>query len=423
MVDRPANPDCTFSMIKRSDDDIPSRDDPLSKDVSLMRKIVESLDKKILSKRQISSLKDKDFALIRKNGATGNIERLFPIPDKPHAKALLKQIMSLDVTDQERHKIHEIIKNVLGAKHGLIECNYCKGYIELLQKGGGDQVMDREKLEQAKALIEELLAEAPVEGSEVGEMDPNAGGTEEEFEGQEGDDSLGAETENIVDSPEKDETEDVPELQGSGYSDKEGADTWEGDEGYEVGLTNDEERTHLYDSEAERGEKDELEGGDCPYCGSTVKALMSGKFRKSSAVCPGCKVEYSVGAHPKVSIVAKGGRTVRKASSNDDLVVDTLGRLAKAVGILGNKVSKMEGTPQPRKFAKKVEKYAGASDSVEGEDLKKSMPDGLKSDMDKAVAISKSARAESRDLKPNERAFCDSVLERSLDFKVGGNKG
>jgi hypothetical protein len=428
LVDRPANPDCVFEIVKRSDDDIPSKNDPLSKDVDMMRKIVHSLDKKILTNNQIKKLGDNVFALIRKKGK--EVERLYPVPSKAHAKALLKQLMKLDVTDRERHVIHEKIKKVLGNKHSLNNCEYCKGFAEiLLNKRGGDQVMDRAKLEQAKALIDELLA-SPEEEEMVEE---DVGGGEEgfeyedegyDFEGQKGDDNLGAETEDIVPAPEKDETEDIPELQGSRYPDKEGADAegWTGDDGYSVGLEPDEDRTHLYDTEAERKEKQEMEGGECPYCGATLKALMSGQFRKNSAVCPGCGVEYAVGSHPKVSINKRGGRRVlrKRATQRSDETMNLIGNMAKAIKVINDKVDKIGSSPKPRKG--RINKYAGASEEVEGEEgglKKKDMPDSLKKDMEKAVSIVKAARAAGRQLTPEEDAFNQSVLERSINHKVG----
>jgi len=428
LVDRPANPDCVFTMMKRADSDIPSQRDPLSKDLSIMRKIVNDLDGKVLTDNQIDKLGDNLFALIKKNG--DNKERLYPIPDKAHAMALMKQLMSLKVTDGERHVIHENIKKSLGNKHSVYNCNYCQAFMSSLIHKGGDQVMDKQKLLQAQALIEELLAEAGGEEEETQQppmasgMEQGAAGEEEEFEGQEGED-VGPETENIVDAPQKDETEAVDNLQGSDYSDKEGGEDQEGFDDstldYSQGLEEDENRTHLYDTESERGEKAEMEGGDCPCCGSTVKALMSGRFRKGVATCPGCHTEYGVNAKPKVVISKRGGRQVimRKsaAGSLDPRVIDVLGNLAKAVKSLDTRMTKAEARPLPRKT---LQKRGDGATEVDGDVSKVAeKPAALKADEDKALAIVKAAQGAGRQLTPEERAFTSSVSDRLLDFKIG----
>jgi len=427
LVDRPANPDCVFTMMKRADSDVPSQKDPLSKDLSIMRKIVSDLDNKVLTDDQIAKLNDNEFALVKKNG--DDKERLYPIPDKAHSMALMKQLMGLKVTDGERHIIHEKIKKSLGNKHSVYNCTYCQAFMSSLIHKGGDQVMDRQKLLQAQALIEELLAEEgggeeetqqpPVAapGAEMG-----AAGEEGEFEGQEGED-VGPETENIVDAPQKDETEDVDNLQGSDYSDKEGSDAEGFDDqtlDYSEGLEDDENRTHLYDTESERGEKAEMEGGDCPYCGSTVKALMSGRFRKGVATCPGCHTEYGVNAKPKVLITKRGGpRPMRKsaAGSLDSRVIDVLGNLAKAVKSLDARMTRTEARPLQRKNLMK--RGEGATE-VEGDVTKVAeKPAALKADEDKALAIVKAAQGAGRQLTPEERAFTSSVSDRLIDFKIG----
>ena len=425
LVDRPANPDCIFEMVKRDDSELPSRDDHLSKDVSMLRKMAHSLDKKILSKRQMIELPDESFALIRKSD--NRKERLYPVPDKAHAMALLKQLMRLRVTERERHVVHEKIKKILGSKHSLNNCEYCREYMETISKiGGGDEIMmDKEKLMQAKALIEELLSGAGEVGmEEMGEEEP----VEEEFEyedgadfeGQSGDDSLGAETEDIVPSPEKDETENISELQGSKYSDKEGADFegWEGDDGYSVGLEEDENRTHLYDDEAERRDKAEMEGADCPYCGATLKALMSGTFRKSTATCPGCGTEYGVNAKPKVAIskrsrprrIVKRSRVMKKSSGNK--MAKAFGLMTKALQSIDQRLDAIEGQPQPRKNARRVAK------SSEEQDINKAS-EADQADMNKALAITKAAQAAGRARTSEEEAFCQQVFEKSLSRKAG----
>ena len=429
LVDRPANPDCVFTMIKRADKELPSESDPLSKDVMIMRKVVNDLNGKILTDDQIEKLGDNAFALIKKNGDVK--ERLYPIPDKPHAVALMKQIMHLKVTDGERHVIHENIKKSLGGKHSIYNCTYCQAFMSSLVHKGGDQVMDKQKLLQAQALIEELLAEAGGEGDEQEQMEhpamqeaPPHTSEEEEYEGQDGSD-VGPETENIVDAPQKDETEDVDNLQGSDYSDKEGGEDQEGfDDGtldYSQGLEEDENRTHLYDTESERGDKAEMEGGDCPYCGSTVKALMSGRFRKGVATCPGCHTEYGVNAKPKVLITKRGGVPMRKSagSSVDAQVVGVIGNIAKALQTMNSRLTKMESRPLPRKVPSLQKRGEGATE-VDGDVSKAAeMPAALKADQDKALAISKAAQGEGRQLTSAERAFNESVGNRLLDWKVG----
>ena len=433
LVDRPANPDCIFEMMKRDDDELPSKEDPLSKDVDILRKMASSLDKKILSKKQMKNLPDESYALIKK--VDGEKKRLYPMPDKSHAMALLKQLMKLKVTDRERHVIHEKIKKTLGNKHSLNNCEYCREYLETLRKieGGENIMMDKQKLLQAKALIEELLSgseEMGEMGEEMGEEEP----VEEEFgydegadfEGQSGDDSLGAETEDIVPSPKKDETSNISELQGSKYSDKEGADFegWDGEQGYETGLEEDENRTHLYDDEGQRRSKAEMEGAECPYCGSTLKALMSGTFRKNSAVCPGCGTEYAVNASPKVTIAKRGNRRrpsrmakrgVRKSFGTDPRIAKALGTITKVVQGLDARLDEIEGQPQPRKSARRMSKGGDEENTI----AKASTPEGLQADIEKGVSITKAANAAGRTRTPDEDAFCNSVLERSLQHKAG----
>ena len=161
LVDNPANPLCSFALVK-SVDGVPYQteivedvkkfiitevEDPLKTEVTEHREKADALVKKVLDQPQLEHLGDDDFGIIRKHEANGIItkERLLPMPDKVHAVRALEVMTKYNVTDSEKEVIHKKAKEILGSAYDTYKSN-----------SGGTEEVSNETLNKLVELIDGL---------------------------------------------------------------------------------------------------------------------------------------------------------------------------------------------------------------------------------------------------------------------------
>ena len=129
VVDRPANPSCTFQTVKRdvSIETVTVTDDPLVQESARVMEKAILLSKKVLSKAELEALPDSSFGLIKvvSDGDKLIKHRLYPIPDRIHAINMIRKMVGDDLSDDLKDKVHDAAKIVLGKKHIETECPYC----------------------------------------------------------------------------------------------------------------------------------------------------------------------------------------------------------------------------------------------------------------------------------------------------------
>lgn len=406
LVDRPAHPECIFTMVKR--DEI---FDPLMKDIELSTSKLDNLRKKILKREDISELPDEKFALVRrlkKRDGTIEVQRFLPIPDKAHAHAVMKQIMGYDINKKERAIMHKNVRHVLGKSHRPNECPYCTPLYYELAKRGGDTLMNkREKLLKARRTLDSML---------------------EDLEG-----AIDVDDEEVVDSEAQDEADhesyshDKSEFEGSSYDDVEGSE--DDDEGVEEygdtsdGLGSDEENTRLWDTDQEKEDKasspdseddagEDAEGADvCPYCGITLKLLTEQGLSK--AQCPGCSAIYGIEETPQVTFRKSGG--IRKSAGTNsrlekafEQMVELNEELVSTNEQLIKRLERLEKRG-PRK-THRVDR-PGTDEDVNKADT------SLEVDMKKALDLKKMSD-NGQVLTPEQKQFIDNTVNKSLDSKI-----
>jgi len=430
LVDRPANPDCMFTMIKRDNDFV----DPLMAEINKSDNLNNKLRKHVLTEEKLSKLRDKEFGLVRNysEGGKNIVERMFPIPDKVHAKSVLKSLSGASISDKEKALVHERCKKVLGGAHKESECPYCATVMSLAKSKGGENM---NRISRIKKSISSILSE---------------------LEGVEKPVSPKVEGEDLKDAPqEKTRSAGVDPLEGSKYSDVEGYEDedldglsvedleglleelegWEGDEGYagDEGLDAEERRTHVFNDEGEvtsdkkSPDPEDSEGIDdydleeegyepvgksevCPYCATTYNLLAKGLTNK--ATCPGCGTLYTAdaGYHVSLNKRAPRGRSqkVRKVDGDStDLIAD----LALAVGRLTKRTVDIEkslsGAPAPRRGTPHLAKREDEGEEIAKRDER----------IQKAVALRKQIQAERREPTPAEEKVLEEALNESLNSK------
>jgi hypothetical protein len=133
LVDNPANPGCTFTLVKSVDgvsyqteivEDIKKiliseAEDPLKAEIQEHRDKADSLAKKVLDHEELDKLDDDDFGLIRKyhQGDTIVKERLIPMPDKVHTVRALAILDKYNLNEKETQTIHKKAQQILGSAY------------------------------------------------------------------------------------------------------------------------------------------------------------------------------------------------------------------------------------------------------------------------------------------------------------------
>ncbi len=448
LVDRPANPTCVFTLVKR---DIGSRD-PLAADIRIMKSKAITLESFILSDEDIAKLPNNKFGLVRRIKKRGKpvVERWFAMPSKAHAKAVMKLLPGAPLSGKEKFRVHDKALKLLGRSHDELECIFCNLRKNL--KGGEIKKMADSRIKQAMQLLAEASNESGQEDYEAA-MDAPEGveseGLRDARRKEDRDRSMGVyegsgyEDVEIPEGfdeeyypedyyiPEYDE-DDAPE----GYEeDFEGGVPTEFGEGsarlgYEEGQEKEDERTHIIDTEGEHDTKErpldsedreipyddeEYEGGDtCPYCGVTLKMLASGNLRKSSAQCPGCGKVWSMGVnelrtidsnYPGGAVQKRSGGRISKAIAERDAIIADLVDYAE----------ELEAKLPQRRIRKRKGAVRMPSPREEDEDLEKS---SIQGDMQKAVELRQMSKDSGEALKPVDEAFCQRAVENSLRAKA-----
>ena len=159
LVDNPANPGCSFTLVK-SVDGIPYQteivedvkklivteaEDPLKTEVTSHRDRADSLSKKVLDREELDSLSDNAFGVIRKyvKDNAHITERLLPMSDKVHAVTALAIMEKYNLTPDEIEAVHKKAQAILGSAYQTHNVN----------NRGGENEMDVTKLNE---LIETL---------------------------------------------------------------------------------------------------------------------------------------------------------------------------------------------------------------------------------------------------------------------------
>ena len=266
LVDRPANPECVFTVIKR--DSRPK--DHLAREVQSIQKRADDLSVRVLDDTELRKLTDSEFALVRKfkKGGRAQIQRFLPIPDAAHAISVLNQLKILKFSQKEKSIIHERVRRRLGSLHKAELCPYCSTRAsDMLKRGGENETMSLSKRSLARAIstFNRLGSILEAEGVlEPYDEDVEGEGTiEPEIEYVEQEDRRTADTkEDFEDGmdefkgPESEGYDDIDAM----LAELEGEETWEGDVGFEPTLTEDDERTNLFNSEEEAKDQKEIEG-------------------------------------------------------------------------------------------------------------------------------------------------------------------
>jgi phage head maturation protease len=176
LVDNPANPDATVSLVKRASDGmlyqtesvedirkviITDTDSMLEAEIRYLRDKADALAKKARTTDELDKLDDDDFGVVRKYTSSEGKqvkERLLPMPDKVHAQTVLKKIVDFPLSDNEREQVHEKAKSVLGASHKNDECKLCKKQtMEKATEGDvDDMALNEEFAKQVSSQIDAL---------------------------------------------------------------------------------------------------------------------------------------------------------------------------------------------------------------------------------------------------------------------------
>ncbi|TDI97041.1 MAG: hypothetical protein E2O29_02045 [Deltaproteobacteria bacterium] len=202
LVDNPANPGCSFSLIK-SINGIPYQTeivedikkvviteatDPLFTEVKEHREKADSLVRKVLNTEQLEKLSDDDFGVIRKSVKDSVVtkERLIPMPDKVHAVRALETMEKYNLVTEETDAVLDKAQEVLGSAF--------ESHVKDVYRGGNNVKID-ELNKKVDALVEVVTnladiidkayegAYKPIEGSkgtpkgstsdpDLGETDP-----------------------------------------------------------------------------------------------------------------------------------------------------------------------------------------------------------------------------------------------------------
>ena len=133
LVDNPANPGCSFELVK-SVDGVPFQteivedskklliteaEDPLTNEVHIHRDKADSLSKKVLDREDLDGLSDDSFGVIRKyqKGDTLIKERLLPMSDKVHAVTALAILEKYNLSPDEIEAVHKKAQAILGSAY------------------------------------------------------------------------------------------------------------------------------------------------------------------------------------------------------------------------------------------------------------------------------------------------------------------
>ena len=189
LVDNPANPGCSFTLVK-SVDGIPYQteivedskklvvteaEDPLQTEVHSHRDKADSLTKKVLDRDELDKLTDSSFGVIRKyrKDDTYITERLLPMSDKVHAVTALAIMEKYNLTPDEIEAVHKKAQAILGSAYQTHN----------VTNRGGENEMDVTKLTEVIETLTkkvEALEKAfegayrPVPGAKESPKEPSA---------------------------------------------------------------------------------------------------------------------------------------------------------------------------------------------------------------------------------------------------------
>lgn len=161
LVDNPANPGCSFTLIK-SVDGVPFQteivedikkfviteaEDPLKAEIDEHRSKADSLIKKVLDRDELDKLGDDHFGVIRKSERNGMItkERLIPMPDKVHAVRALEILDKYNLSNEEHETLHKKAQEILGAAY------------DTYQNRGGENKVSKEAIDSLTNVIKGLV--------------------------------------------------------------------------------------------------------------------------------------------------------------------------------------------------------------------------------------------------------------------------
>ena len=192
LVDNPANPGCSFTLVKAVDgvpyqtaivEDstrliITEAEDPLKSEVHMHRDKADSLNKKVLDREELDGLTDADFGVIRKYQKDGSTitERLLPMSDKVHAVTALAIMEKYNLTPDEIEAVHKKAQTLLGTAYD--EHN--------VSNRGGENEMSKEQVTKINEVLESLLSKVeslekafegafrPVPGAKDQPVEPSA---------------------------------------------------------------------------------------------------------------------------------------------------------------------------------------------------------------------------------------------------------
>lgn len=430
LVDNPANPDASFTLVKMAGDTptqtelvedirkvmVSESSDTLENEVKEHRSKADSLAKKVLSTEELQKLDSENWGVIRKYEKDGAqyIERLLPMPDKVHAVRALSVMDSYSLNKEEQDRVHDLAKNILGSDYEIYALNTTKG-VEIKK-------MNKEILDEIKSLskkVEELeakFAKVNIEGAKS--ADPTQIQTQEEgnVAPKKADDKeVKGDTEGKV--PAEGEKHSLDE---ASKADPKQIQTQE--EGNvapvkkEAGIPEAKKAIPTLKTQ-EEGNVAPVKKAKAPKEGSDAEEAMETKEEEAAEVTEGKDVKKA--KNPATSSIktqedkdvppVKKGEIVKEtkkeiSKSTDELILETLKALSK-------RLDKIESTPLPRKYATVEKRYAGSETDVAS---------GLEADMSKCLELRKQEQS-GKKLTADELLFIEKTLAKSIDSKFNKN--
>jgi hypothetical protein len=426
LVDRPANPACKFSTVKRdtSVHVITTAEDPLKGESARVMEKALLIAKKTLTKGELEALPDADFGLITvtADGDTLIKKRDYPMPDKVHAINMIRKSAGDPISDIDKERVHQTALLVLGKKHVETECPYCisklKGgvVVDTKMKKAGSVVVTHEPNKKTVVVEGDAHEKAEAAGKPVAEVGNEKPVEEGKVEGKVGvkeDEAPVAGVAEAAPNPEAAPEQNVS----SGLEAKidrvltllEGALG-----GAEEAPVEEEEAPvdeTTYEEEAPADIAPAEEAPEVPVGEKEKKKEAVGVAECIKVAAP---KEVAKAEGPKVNVVVK---PLAKALLSKQLQ-NVIEPLVKENKELKARIEKIEKQPLPRKEAKegdrpvKVEKYQ----DVKLEKKEGTFSEELQKEVTAAQELVKMKGVQN--LTKDEKAFCERVADKMLAEKL-----
>lgn len=434
VVDNPANPEATFELVKM-ENGVPTQtalvedikkvlinesEDILQGEVAEHRSKADHLVKKVLNSDELSKLDSENWGVVRKYEKDGSqfIERLIPMPDKVHAVRALEVMDKYNLNEEEKDRVHELAKSILGSDYEV--------YVSATNRGGELKQMNKEILSALQDLskkvseIETRFGKAIPATSDLKTQDeiaaPKKGDDSEKKSSSEGKVPAEGEKQHLEESKSADPTQvkTQEEVKDGAPNNRTSADHKENMEG-KVPAEGEKQSLAEATSADPNQIKTQVEGNVAPVKkeagvpeADKVKDAKEIKTQEEGKVAPVKKTEE---VPAKVSDAEEAEESDEEKKKESEEVNK---QILKELQSLRKRLDAIESQPMPRKYATVQKRFIGNQ-----EELSES---GLDADISKATQLRKEQREHGRKLTPEEEAFCQNTITKSLDLKFGAIK-